>query len=89
MAAIYVRTGGKDTLFTVVNDRQNSLTAVMDVATGKVEKFAYEPWGMRRNPSNMSFEMGSINGKSGIYTVGINKDGIIYHRCFYEYETFF
>lgn len=52
LAAIYVRTGGKDTLFTAVNDRQNSLTAVMDVATGKVEKFAYEPWGMRRNPSN-------------------------------------
>lgn len=52
LAAIYVRTDGKDTLFTAVTDRQNSLTAVMDVATNKVEKFAYEPWGMRRNPSN-------------------------------------
>ena len=30
------------------------LTAVMDVATGKVEKFSYKPWGMRRNPANWS-----------------------------------
>ena len=54
LAAIYVRTDGKDTLFAAVTDRQNSLTAVMDVATGKVEKFSYKPWGMRRNPANWS-----------------------------------
>ena len=34
LAGIYVRTDGKDTLFATVTDRQNSLTAVMDVATG-------------------------------------------------------
>ena len=34
MAGIYVKTAGKDTLFAAVTDRQNSLTAVMDVATG-------------------------------------------------------
>ena len=33
LAGIYVRTDGKDTLFAAVTDRQNSLTAVMDVAT--------------------------------------------------------
>ncbi len=54
LAGIYVRTDGKDTLFAAVTDRQNSLTAVMDVATGKVEKFSYKPWGMRRNPANWS-----------------------------------
>jgi RHS repeat-associated protein len=47
-----VRTAGKDTLFAAVTDRQNSLTAVMDVATNKIEKFSYKPWGMRRNASN-------------------------------------
>ena len=47
LAAIYVRTDGKDTLFAAVTDRQNSLTAVMDVATKKVERCAYEPWGIR------------------------------------------
>jgi RHS repeat-associated protein len=52
LAAIYVRTAGKDTLFAAVTDRQNSLTAVMDVATNKIEKFSYKPWGMRRNASN-------------------------------------
>ena len=54
LAGIYVRTDGKDTLFAAVTDRQNSLTAVMDVATGKIEKFSYKPWGMRRNPANWS-----------------------------------
>ena len=54
LAAIYVKTDGKDTLFAAVTDRQNSLTAVMDVATGKIEKFSYKPWGMRRNPANWS-----------------------------------
>ena len=52
LAAIYVRTAGKDTLFTAVTDRQNSLTAIMDVNTNKIEKFSYKPWGMRRNASN-------------------------------------
>lgn len=33
---------------------RNSLTAVMDVATNKVEKFSYKPWGMRRKPANWS-----------------------------------
>ena len=33
---------------------RNSLTAVMDVATNKVEKFSYKPWGMRRKPVNWS-----------------------------------
>ena len=54
LAAIYVKTAGKDTLFAAVTDRQNSLTAVMDAATGKIEKFSYKPWGMRRNPANWS-----------------------------------
>ena len=54
LAATYVKTAGKDTLFAAVTDRQNSLTAVMDVATGKIEKFSYKPWGMRRNPANWS-----------------------------------
>ena len=44
-----VRTDGADTLFAAVTDRQNSLTAVMDAATGQVERYAYKPWGMRRD----------------------------------------
>ncbi|MDD3405617.1 MAG: hypothetical protein PHH23_05080 [Paludibacteraceae bacterium] len=27
---------------------------------------------------------GSINGTNGFYTIGINQQGIIYHRCFYQ-----
>jgi len=26
---------------------------------------------------------GSINGQNGVYTIGINDSGIIYHRCFF------
>ena len=28
---------------------------------------------------------GSINGQSGIYSIGINQNGIIFHRCFNPY----
>jgi hypothetical protein len=28
---------------------------------------------------------GAINGTNGVYTIGINTQGIIYHRCFYDY----
>ena len=48
LAAIYVRTDGKDTLFAAVTDRQNSLTAVRDAASGLMGRYAYKPWGMRR-----------------------------------------
>jgi hypothetical protein len=26
---------------------------------------------------------GAVNGTSGVYTIGLNQQGIIYHRCFY------
>ena len=44
-----MRTDGKDTLFAAVTDRQNSLTAVRDAASGLMERYAYKPWGMRRD----------------------------------------
>ncbi len=28
---------------------------------------------------------GSINSQSGIYSIGINQNGIIFHRCFTPY----
>ena len=43
---------GLDSLFTAVTDRQNSLTAVMANAGKKVERFAYDPWGLLRNPAD-------------------------------------
>jgi len=49
LAAIYVKTDAKDTLFAAVTDRQNSLTAIMNTSTKKVERYSYKPWGMRRN----------------------------------------
>ena len=49
MAAIYVKTDEKDTLFAAVVDRQNSLSAIMNTTTKKVERYSYKPWGMRRN----------------------------------------
>ncbi len=49
LAAIYVKTDEKDTLFAAVVDRQNSLSAIMNTTTKKVERYSYKPWGMRRN----------------------------------------
>lgn len=52
LSALYVIDNGKDSLFTAVTDRQNSLTAVMANAGKKVERFAYDPWGLLRNPAD-------------------------------------
>lgn len=63
LAAIYVKNNGKDTLFTAVTDYQNSLTAVMDVATKKVEKFSYKPWGQRRNPTRWDLNVSDYKSR--------------------------
>lgn len=31
---------------------------------------------------------GTINGVQGVYTIGINQQNIIFHRCFYEWNNF-
>ena len=52
LAAIYVQNAGKDTLYYVHTDYQGSLTA-LSLPNGTVkERYAYDPWGNRRNPSN-------------------------------------
>ena len=52
LVGLYVIDNGLDSLFTAVTDRQNSLTAVMANAGKKVERFAYDPWGLLRNPAD-------------------------------------
>ncbi|MCR5568780.1 MAG: FG-GAP-like repeat-containing protein [Paludibacteraceae bacterium] len=95
LAGIYVKCGGKDTLFSAVTDRQNSLTAIMDVATNKVEKFSYKPWGMRRNPDNWSenvstdyksrFNRGYCMHEHIPYMGMINMNGRIYNEQTYQF----
>jgi len=31
---------------------------------------------------------GTINNVQGVYTIGVNQSGVIYHRCFYEWSKF-
>jgi RHS repeat-associated protein len=47
-----VQNGGKDTLYYVHTDYQGSLTALSLPNGTVVEKYAYDPWGNRRNPTN-------------------------------------
>ncbi|MBP5455703.1 MAG: VCBS repeat-containing protein, partial [Paludibacteraceae bacterium] len=52
LAAIYVKNAGKDSLFAAATDRQGSLMATMHTASGKVERYSYDPFGRRRNADN-------------------------------------
>ncbi|MBO4805317.1 MAG: hypothetical protein J5554_04685, partial [Paludibacteraceae bacterium] len=52
LAAIYVKKAGKDSLFAVATDRQGSLMATMHTASGKVERYSYDPFGKRRSADN-------------------------------------
>ena len=52
LAAIYVKKAGKDSLFAVATDRQGSLMATMHTASGKVERYSYDPFGRRRSADN-------------------------------------
>ena len=52
LAAIFVKNAGKDSLFAVATDRQGSLMATMHTASGKVERYSYDPFGRRRSADN-------------------------------------
>jgi RHS repeat-associated protein len=52
LAAIMVRNGGKDSLYYTYCDYQGNLLAVTDAAGTIKERYAYDPWGQRVNPSN-------------------------------------
>lgn len=50
--AIMIRTNSVETLYYSYADYQGSLMALTDVNGNVVEKYAYDPWGARRNPEN-------------------------------------
>jgi RHS repeat-associated protein len=52
LAAVYIQNAGKDTLYYAHTDYQGSLIA-LSLPNGTVaERYAYDPWGKRRNPTN-------------------------------------
>lgn len=52
LSAILIRNHGSDTLYYCYTDQLGSLTALTDMYGNVVERFAYDPWGKRRNPEN-------------------------------------
>ena len=50
--AILVRANGVETLYYSYADYQGSLIALTDANGTVVERYAYDPWGARRNPDN-------------------------------------
>jgi hypothetical protein len=52
LAAVYIQNAGKDTLYYAHTDYRGSLTALSLPNGTVVERYAYDPWGKRRNPGN-------------------------------------
>jgi RHS repeat-associated protein len=52
LAAVYIQNGGKDTLYYAHTDYQGSLIALLLPNGTVAERYAYDPWGKRRNPVN-------------------------------------
>lgn len=50
--AVMIRTNGVETLYYSYTDYQGSLIALTDVNGAIVERYAYDPWGARRNQDN-------------------------------------
>jgi len=50
--AIFIQNNGKDTLLYGYSDYQGSLTAMIGDSGIVIERYAYDPWGQRRNPEN-------------------------------------
>lgn len=54
LAALYVQNNGRDTLYYTHIDYQGSLLALSLTNGTVIERYAYDPWGKRRNPMNWS-----------------------------------
>jgi len=56
LAAILVQNYGKDSLMYAYTDFQGSLSALTDESGNVLEKYAFDPWGNRRDPDDWSQE---------------------------------
>ena len=52
--AILIQNNGMDSLLYTYSDFQGTLLALLDVSGAVVEKYAFDPWGVRRNPADWS-----------------------------------
>jgi len=52
LAAIFVQNNGKDSLMYAYTDNQGSLIALTNEIGTPIERYAYDPWGARRNPDD-------------------------------------
>jgi RHS repeat-associated protein len=50
--AIFIQNNGKDSLLYTYSDNQGSLIALTDESGKVLERYAYDAWGVRRNPTN-------------------------------------
>ena len=54
--AIMVQENGADKLYYTYSDNQGSLLALTNAGGTVVERYAYDPWGARRNPDNWTLK---------------------------------
>ena len=50
--AVYIYNNGKDSLLFMYKDYLGSLVALTDYNGNVLERYAYDPWGGRRNPAD-------------------------------------
>ena len=50
--AVYIQNNGNDSLLFIHRDYLGSLVALTDTAGNVLERYAFDPWGNRRNPTN-------------------------------------
>ncbi len=76
LAAIYLIDGGSENIYYTHLDYQGSLMALSDSQGNVIEKFAYDPWGNRRNPEDWT-QKGSLSALkfSRGYTMHEHLDG--------------
>ena len=55
LEAIIVKSGASETMYLAETDHLGSLIGLRDTAGVYVERYSYDPWGRRRNPSDWSF----------------------------------
>jgi RHS repeat-associated protein len=56
LEAIIVKTGASETMYLAETDHLGSLIGLKNTAGVYVERYSYDPWGRRRNPSDWSFD---------------------------------
>jgi RHS repeat-associated protein len=55
LAAVYIKTGSTGNMYYILKDHLGSIIGLTNSTGAIAEQYAYDPWGLRRNPTDWSF----------------------------------